>query len=143
MITAESVEYFNTNMPLKGAPPADRTFRLGYLTPFATRLYTEVIGCAAPNPAEVRNPYTMIYPEQNGYDATNAPYKFVRQVWNGAIVPLATISGGYCAGRTDGMCPLDKFLDSQKDAAKKANYQFGCFGNYTNTGGNGDGAVFA
>jgi hypothetical protein len=58
-------------------------------------------------------------------------------------VPLATIDGGMCEGRTDGMCSLDNFLASQKDAEEKANYQFACFGNYTDTAGNGDGSVFA
>jgi hypothetical protein len=50
---------------------------------------------------------------------------------NNGIVPLASIRGGGCAGRTDGLCSLDDFLDSQKDAEALSNYQFACFGNYT------------
>lgn len=143
MLTAESVLYWKDPLPLDVfPPPANRTFRLTYLTPFGTRLYTELIGCAAQDPAEVQTAYTQTWPGSNGYDPSNAPYKFIRQVWNNAVVPLATIDGGMCAGRTDGMCSLDNFLASQQDAAQKANYAYGCFGNYTNTAGNGDGAVF-
>lgn len=139
MITAESVEYFNNGaLPINAnPPPANRTFRLSYLTPFATRLYTEVIGCISASPAEMQTPYTLYTPTSNGYDPGNAPYKFIRQVWNNAIVslprplicfksshafsqvPLATIEGGACAGRSDGMCPLQSFLQSQADAEKK------------------------
>lgn len=144
MIVAESVSYFREDLPLNvWPPPPDRHFRLTYLTPFGTRLYTELIGCADSSPAEVQTAYTQVYPEQNGYDASNAPYKFIRQVWNSAIVPLATIDGGKCAGRTDGLCALDDFFASQEDADEKANYQYGCFATYNNTAGNGDGAVFA
>ena len=144
VITAESVEYFKESLPVDAyPPPADRHFRLSYLTPFGTRLYTEVIGCASDSPAEVQNPYTQPYAGSNGYDPANAPHKFIRQTWNNAVVPLATIEGGACSGRSDGMCALDTFLASQADAEAKANYQFGCFANYTDTAGNGDGAVFA
>lgn len=41
------------------------------------------------------------------------------------------------------MCSLENFLASQVDAEQKANYQFACFSNYTDTAGNGDGVVFA
>lgn len=144
VIVAESAGFLRDPLPLDAVPPpANRTFRLSYLTPFGTRLYTELIGCASSSPAEVSAPYTHTYPESNGYNPSNASYKFIRQVWNNAVVPLSSIDGGLCAGRGDGLCSLDNFLDSQKDAEKKANYQFGCFGNYTDTAGNGDGAVFA
>ena len=144
LITAESVSYYNFSLPIDAnPPPANRTFRLSYLTPFGSRFSTEVIGCIDADPAEVQNPYTQPYPESNGYDAKTAVNKFIRQTWNNAIVPLGSVSGGYCAGRTDGMCPLSKFLASQAEAEAKASYQFGCFGNYTDVGGNGDGAVFA
>ena len=144
VVTAESVDYFKESLPINAnPPPADRHFRLSYLTPFGARLYTEVIGCASASPAEVQNPYTQYYPGSNGYNPDNAPHKFIRQLWNNAVVPLATIEGGYCSGRTDGMCALSSFLASQADAETKANYQYGCFANYTDTAGNGDGSVFA
>lgn len=50
---------------------------------------------------------------------------------NNGIVPLDTIRGGQCAGRSDGLCSMDKFLASQYENMKLANYQFACFANYT------------
>lgn len=52
---------------------------------------------------------------------------------NNGIVPLNTIRGGQCEGRVDGLCAMDKFLASQEEAMKLANYQFACFANYTVT----------
>ena len=144
VIVAESAAFLRDPLPIDAVPPpANRTFRLSNLTPFGTRLYTELIGCAVADPAEVATAYTQTYPGSNGYDANNATYKFIRQVWNDAVVPLATIDGGMCAGRTDGLCSLDNFLASQQDAAEKSNYAYACFANYTDTAGNGDGSVFA
>jgi hypothetical protein len=53
---------------------------------------------------------------------------------NNGILPVSTIRGGACAGRTDGLCPVSKFLQSQQGSESLANYQFSCFGNYTITG---------
>jgi hypothetical protein len=50
---------------------------------------------------------------------------------NNGIVPLSSIRGGACAGRTDGLCSLTNFLTSQKNATSLANYQYACFANYT------------
>lgn len=50
---------------------------------------------------------------------------------NNGIVPLDSIRGGQCRGRSDGLCPLDKFVESQTEAMKLANYDFVCFANYT------------
>lgn len=50
---------------------------------------------------------------------------------NNGIVPLDTIRGGKCQGRTDGLCAMEDFLSSQDEAMKLANYDFACFANYT------------
>ena len=50
---------------------------------------------------------------------------------NNGIVPLDSIRGGKCKGRTDGLCSMDNFLASQYENAKLANYDFACFANYT------------
>lgn len=56
----------------------------------------------------------MLYsPGQNGFNPATATHKFVRMTWNGGVVPLATIEGGKCEGRKDGLCPLGAFLESQ------------------------------
>jgi hypothetical protein len=101
------------------------------ITPFGAKLITEVIGCAAPDPVAVRDRRTYYYPEQYGYDKSNATNKFVRMRLNNGILPLDTIRGGKCEGRSDGLCKLEDFLASQADAEELANYDYACFTNYT------------
>ena len=50
---------------------------------------------------------------------------------NNGIVPLDSIRGGKCQGRSDGLCKLEDFVASQADAEKLANYDYACFANYT------------
>ena len=71
------------------------------------------------------------YPTQYGYNPANATHKFIRQRLNNGIVPLDSIRGGACAGRSDGLCPMEKFVASQYANAKLANYQGACFANYS------------
>jgi hypothetical protein len=85
-------------------------------------------------------------PTQFGYNPANAPEKFIRMRLNHGILPLSSIRGGKCAGRSDGLCPLADFVESEKNAFNLSNYQyvpryvldshthwsrFACFGNYT------------
>ena len=131
-LTALSLDYFRVPPSLTDTPPnPHRPFILSHLTPFGGRLVTEVIGCAASNPAPVANPRTQYYPAQYGYNAANASHKFIRMRLNNGILPIDTIRGGACKGRSDGLCALDSFLESQADAYALSNYDFACFGNYT------------
>ena len=131
-LTAMSLDYFRSPLPLTYPPPAGRRFRLTQMTPFAARLVIEKIGCASSDPA-ARRFATQYSNTQYGYSSSNAPHKFVRMRLSNAILPLNTIRGGACkvTGRKDGLCPLPNFVRSQATAAKLANYQFVCFGNYT------------
>jgi len=101
------------------------------ITPFGAKLITEVIGCTEPNPAPVHDQRVYYYPEQYGYEKWNATSKFVRMRLNNGIVPLDSIRGGLCKGRSDGLCSLDNFVASQADAEELANYDYACFKNYT------------
>lgn len=129
-------------------PDPNRRFILSRLTPFGSRLITEVIGCTSPNPNV--NPYhSTIYSQTaNGYNAGNATYKFIRQRLNHGILPLDSIRGGACEGRSDGLCPLSDFIRSQANSTNLANYQYACFGNYSIstddvlTGKDYDGTIF-
>ena len=126
------MDYFRDTPDLKTFPPnPDRHFILSNMTPFGGRLITEVIGCADANPTAQPDHRTYYYPTQYGYDPSNAPNKFIRFRLNNGILPIETIRGGYCAGRTDGLCALDSFLASAYNAETLANYQFACFANYT------------
>ena len=50
---------------------------------------------------------------------------------NDGILPLDTIRGGKCEGRSDGLCALDDFLESQAGAYELSNYDYACFANYS------------
>ncbi|KAL1657026.1 hypothetical protein SLS61_000066 [Didymella pomorum] len=132
VLTSMSVDYFREAPSLKQYPPdPNRHFILSHMTPFGGRLITEVIGCNNANPTVQHSHRTQYYPGQYGYSATNASHKFIRMRLNNGIVPLDTIRTGECEGRTDGLCPMNNFLQSQYQAAGLANYQFTCFANYT------------
>ena len=131
-LAAMSLDYFHDPPDLNTYPPnPNRHFVLSRLTPFGGKLITEVVGCADAEPTAQHDHRTYYYPTQYGYDASNAPYKFIRMRANNGILPLDTIRGGYCGGRTDGLCAIEDFLASQYEAEKLANYQFACFANYT------------
>ena len=134
ILTAMSVDYFHDPPSLTDFPPdPNRHFKLNHITPFAARLVTEVIGCADADPAPVHAHRTAYSAGQYGYDASNAANKFIRMRLNDGIVPLSTIRGGACEGRSDEMCPMDNFLQSQSNAYALSNYDYVCFGNYTIT----------
>jgi hypothetical protein len=146
VMTAMSLDYFKDPPSLTEFPPnPNRKFILSHLTPFTARLNTEVIGCSSPDPVEQSKFRTQYSPGQYGYSAANATHKFIRMRLNSGILPLSTIRGGGCGGRTDGLCPLTNFIESQKDAYELSQYDYSCFGNYTITnptsGQDYDGAI--
>lgn len=149
VMTAMSLDYLKDPPNLSQYPPnPDRKFVLSRLTPFGARLITEVIGCKAENPAAKPNHVTQYYSGQNGYNASDAPNKFIRMRLNSGILPLQSIRGGACEGRTDGMCGMGDFIRSQENSTALANYQYACFGNYNVTaaeatkGQDFDGTIF-
>lgn len=132
VLAAMSVDYYHEHPNLTQFPPdPERHWRMSRITPFGAKLVTEVIGCTDSEPAAVHNRKTFYYPSQYGYDQSSAPHKFIRMRLNNGIVPLDTIRGGQCVGRTDGLCSLEDFVASQADAEELANYDFACFTNYT------------
>ncbi|CAD6588651.1 MAG: hypothetical protein ASARMPREDX12_003398 [Alectoria sarmentosa] len=148
ILTALSLDYFRVPPSLTEVPPnPNRPFILSHLTPFGGRLITEVIGCASSDPVSVANHRTQYYPTQYGYNPANATHKFIRMRLNDGILPLVTIRGGACKGRSDGLCAMDSFLQSQASAYPLSNYDFACFGNYTiadpTSGEDYDGTIFA
>lgn len=101
------------------------------MTPFGGHLVTEVIGCSSADPATNSYHTTAYTRGANGYSAANATHKFIRMRLNDGILPLDSIRGGACAGRSDGLCALDDFLRSQENSTALANYQYACFGNWS------------
>lgn len=148
VLTAMSLDYFREHPSLTQYPPdPERHFNLAHMTPFGARLITEVIGCASPSPAAVHNSRVYYTPSEYGYNPLNATNKFIRMRLNNGILPLDTLRGGACLGRTDGLCAMDDFLASQADSYALSNYQYACFGNYSIidplNGNDYDGTIFA
>jgi hypothetical protein len=147
-LTAMSLDYIKDPPSLTQYPPnPNRKFILSHLTPFSARLVTEVIGCNSSSPTPNPTNATQYYPTQYGYNPNNATHKFIRMRLNNGILPMSTIRGGYCGNRTDGMCPMSSFIQSQASATSAANYQYACFGNYSvnfpNNGSDYDGTIFS
>ncbi|KJK77109.1 hypothetical protein H634G_07530 [Metarhizium anisopliae BRIP 53293] len=135
VLTAMSIDYFKDPPTITKFPPTDTHFKLSKLTPFGSNLITEVIGCGTSNPDPVNISRISYSPTQYRYNASSSSHKFIRMRLNNGILPLNTIRGGLCGnathGRHDGLCELDRFLESQRDAYNLSNYQYACFGNYT------------
>ncbi|KAK4704915.1 hypothetical protein P7C70_g1287, partial [Phenoliferia sp. Uapishka_3] len=154
VITALGVKYFQGELPITAsAPSPSRPFRISYMTPFASRLNTEVIGCTSASPLELKKNKVLYSPNQNGYDPALATNKFIRMTWNGGVVPLATIEGEYndstlsCLLLTEHchrwsvrrsyrrivslVCLLVFTVYFQVNASITANYDYACTGNYT------------
>jgi len=143
LLTALSLDYFRESLPTTSI--TSRNFKLGLITPFSGHLITEKIGCTQPNPTATNSNSTIYTKGQNGYSAAEATNKFIRIRLNNGILPLSTIRGGLCSDRTDGLCSLSDFTQSQSNATSEANYEFICFGSYVfnETLNNGDGNYFA
>lgn len=132
VLTAMSFDYLKDPPSLTAYPPnPNRHFILSHLTPFAAKLVTEVIGCGSADPTAVHDTRTYTTPTQYGYSPSNATHKFIRMRLNNGILPLSTIRGGACGNRTDGLCAMDGFLQSQANAYQLSNFDYACFGNYT------------
>lgn len=132
VLTAMSFDYLKDPPSLTAYPPnPNRHFILSHLTPFAAKLVTEVIGCGSANPTAVNQTRTYTTPTQFGYNPANATNKFIRMRLNNGILPLSEIRGGACGNRTDGLCAMGSFIQSQANAYQESNYDYACFGNYT------------
>ena len=89
VVTALSIEYFKENLSMSAYPPdPKRHFMLSHLTPFGTRLETEVIGCASANPEAKPKASTIYTLGQNGYNPSDAAHKFIRMRWSVLITGL-------------------------------------------------------
>ncbi|PWN53070.1 phosphoglycerate mutase-like protein [Violaceomyces palustris] len=85
-------------------PDPKRNFKISNITPFAARLFFEIIDCQ---------------PEGE---------KYIRTILNEAIVPMDE-GQGCDPPRKDGLCSLQQFIDHQKATAyQAANFDLACYG---------------
>jgi hypothetical protein len=132
VLTALSVDYFKQLPDIHTYPPdQDRLFKSSHIVPFTARLITEVIGCDSAHPQPEKRERVRYYASQYGQNGDKKhQHRFVRMKLNGAILPMSSIRGDACKGRSDELCPLEKFLKSQELARERANYRQACFGDY-------------
>lgn len=146
-LTALSLDYFRHAPDLKKYPPKKgSSFQVSHMAPFTARLITEVIGCDSAHPKPEKKERVRYYASQYGYEdleSKKSRHQFVRMRLNGGILPLSSIRGGACKGRSDELCPLESFVKSQAKAKERANYREACFGDYDviNDGRDVDGTV--
>lgn len=110
-------------------PPANQQLVLGRLTTFGARFAIEVI--EAPRSVSSRRPQNMT--SQAGAYNLTAPSKetkYIHFLINQRTVPLGK-SFPECGDRDDGWCELDTFLRVQKRSLSSAQYEYSCFGNYS------------
>lgn len=87
---------------------SNRTFVLSHITPFAARLYFEVVECT------------------NGTSTSNST-QYIRTILNDAVIPMNEAQG--CPSSDNGLCPLSDFINYQQTyALEAANFNKTCFG---------------
>ncbi|KAJ4366217.1 hypothetical protein N0V83_007853 [Neocucurbitaria cava] len=99
----------------------DRQFIMSHLQPFAGRLDIEVI--KAPAPVNAKRSDSNIYLE-------GKPTSYVHFILNQRTIPLGK-SHEECGDRDDGWCEMETFLRIQQKQIELADYEYACFGAYT------------
>lgn len=102
------------NLPPTGPIPPNRLFVAAKLVPFASQTVVEKISCPATRAAVAGGDY-------------------VRIIVNDAVVPLNFPACGHL-GSKSGICPLDKFVESQAFARAGGNFT-ACFASGNSTSG--------
>lgn len=102
VLSALGLDFLESNLP-DTRMPVPRNFVVSRLTPFAARLFVEVLDC----------------------EDSSQPQ--VRLVLNSRVLPLSGLY--YCPTQRDGLCPLDKFTKSLKNALDNANFAKLCYSN--------------
>ncbi len=132
LLTAMSMDYFKQPPGMGKFPvPTMGHFNISNIGPSGTNLVTEVISCDEddPKPVKEANPWTTT--TGSARISETGGYKFVRIRLNRGILPLDSIRGGACKSRSDGMCPIEKVLESQAHAYEMSNFDYACYGNYS------------
>ncbi|CAE6411276.1 unnamed protein product [Rhizoctonia solani] len=84
--------------------PPNRKFKSSRIAPFATNMQVQLLSCAS------------------------RPEPQIRLIINDGVTPLTTIRG--CPEDKDGMCPLNTFVDAQKETIRTASFDWACNGDW-------------
>ncbi|CAE6337214.1 unnamed protein product [Rhizoctonia solani] len=82
----------------------NRKFKSSKIAPFATNMQVQLLSCAS-------------HPEPQ-----------IRLIINDGVTPLTTVRG--CPQDKDGMCPLDTFVDAQKETIRTSSFDWACNGDW-------------
>lgn len=61
-------------------------------------------------------------------ECTSLPGPQIRIIINDGVVPLTGIQG--CPKQKHGMCPVDKFVEAQKEIIKQTDWTYDCHGDW-------------
>ncbi|KIM66301.1 hypothetical protein SCLCIDRAFT_7973 [Scleroderma citrinum Foug A] len=107
IFTALNFTAFAANGPLPTDHiPANRSYIVSQITPFASNLVAQVMSCPASS------------------DPTH-----IRFILNDGVVPLTGIRG--CTEDSEGRCPLADFISGMHERIGEIDFYFSCYGNYT------------
>jgi hypothetical protein len=106
IITALNLTSFAVTGPLPADHiPPNRSFRVSELAPFATNIQFQLLSCGSvPNPQ-------------------------IRVIINDGVAPLTGVKG--CPEQKDGMCPVDTFVEAQKEIIRSTDWIHDCHGDWT------------
>lgn len=138
VLTAFGFTQFADFLPLDG-PSKSQQFVASELVPFAGRLNIEIIKLpqkVSPRRSEKAN-------KRTDYIAGTSETQYIHFIQNQRTI-LLHASFQACETRDDDWCELDTFLNVQKESLSKAEFQYGCNGNWSMKGYGAvrDGAVF-
>ncbi|KAB5591557.1 Phosphoglycerate mutase-like protein [Ceratobasidium theobromae] len=105
IITAMNLTNFAADgqLPSTHIPP-NRVFRSSRIAPFATNMQIQLLSC------------------------TSRTEPQLRIIINDGVTPLTSVRG--CPVDKDGMCPLNTFVDAQKETIGTASWEWACYGDW-------------
>ncbi|KAF9480866.1 phosphoglycerate mutase-like protein [Pholiota conissans] len=105
IITALNLTSFASSGPLPHTHiPPNRSFKVAELAPFATNIQFQLLEC------------------------TSLPGPQIRVIINDAVAPLTGIRG--CPKQKDGMCPVETFVQAQKETIADTDWNWDCHGDW-------------
>ncbi|KAH7882879.1 phosphoglycerate mutase-like protein [Phlebopus sp. FC_14] len=96
--------------------PANRSFRVSDIAPFATNMQFQLLSCPALTDGDPHPPPSS--------DSTT----HIRIILNDGPVPLTGIKG--CPHSLHGLCPLPVFIQAQQEMIGETDWEWGCHGSW-------------
>ena len=130
VLTALSLDYFKQGphgLPGSVNHTFPHTFQLENMTPFGSRLVSEIWSCPSNLSFDSLTPALYTNPDLSSSSETK---DYIRFALNNAPLPLKGMPG--CdKDSKNGFCPVDTFLQAVPSLKEAAMYQYACFGNYS------------